>query len=233
MSKINKIGFFNKESGESLNYEIITSIQKEEVRNNVRRIFYNLQNKNIDDLSLEDLEVVMKLHKRNSENILIDLSANNEKYFIIKDNFKICRKLDKNTKSMLYEISQLITHDNTIVTKNNIPLSDFKELCEYIEMPYSVWRNTVSKYNKEFNIIKKEKINNKFYLVLNPLFAIKSRNITEYVFKCFFKELKEYLHPIDYIYLVKLYGINPELIYKNETIKNTSLDIDFIDLKPN
>lgn len=67
----------------------------------------------------------------------------------------------------------------------------------------------------------------------HPLFAIKSRNITEYVFKCFFKELKEYLHPIDYIYLVKLYGINPELIYKNETIKNTNLDIDFIDLKPN
>lgn len=229
MNKLDKIGFYDKNTGEELNYDIINSIQKEEVRNNVKRIFYNLQNKNINDLSLNDLEVVMKLHKRNSENILIDLSANNEKYFIIKDNFKICRNLDKNTKAMLYEVSQLITHDNTIVTKNNIPLSDFKQLCEYIEIPYSIWKNSISKYNKQYNIIKKEKINNRFYLVLNPLFAIKSRNVTEYVFKCFFKELKEYLHPIDYIYLVKLYGVNPELIYKHQNEKNIEIDIEFIE----
>ena len=114
---------------------------------------------------------------------------------------------------MLYEISQLITYDNIIISKNNKPISNFKSMCEYLDISSSIWKKYISKDNSKFNIIKKEKINNKTYLVLNPLFAIKSRNISEYIFKCFYKELKEHLHNTDYLYLVKLHGIDPSLIY--------------------
>jgi len=225
-SKLNKLGAVDLGTGMIYEdgLEVFESVKKEEFSNRINRIQKCIRDKNIENISLDDIELIMKLQKR-SINIEIDFKKNNQKYFTIKDNFNICRDLDRNTKSMLYEISQLITHDNTITTKNNIALTNYIDLCDYLGISNNIWKRYISKDNTKYSILKKEKINNNWYLVLNPLFAVKSRNITEYVFKCFYRELKEYLHPTDYLYLVKLHGIDPSNIYN---IHQTNKKLEFV-----
>lgn len=223
-SKLERVGYFDKETGESLTKDIVSNIEREEIKNKISEIYFCLENQELDKISLEDLELLMKLHKRSLVNVSLDFNNQKEKYFIIKSNREISKKLNPATKGFLYDVSQMITHDNTIVMDNNTPIKTYKQLCEYLNLSYNTFRHLIKKDIEEFNILRKEKIRNNYYLVLNPLFSLKSRNVTEYMFKCFYKELKAYLHPIDYLYLVKLYGLDPSLGEEELCIPNAKMN---------
>ena len=45
---------------------------------------------------------------------------------------------------------------------------------------------------------------------MNPLFSMKDRKLTDYTFICFHNEIKSYIDEIDYLYLVKVFKINPK-----------------------
>ena len=213
MSKLEKnVDFYCRNTGEELSLNNVEKLMKDDFSNKLKIIYNKIYNGKLDELSLNDLETIMKIEKR-STSVSIDFKENEGSFFIIKENRRLCKDLTMQTKSVLYEIQQSITHDNTIVTLNNRPISSYKDLCDYIGISYSIWKRHISKDNSKYKIIRKEPINGKSYLVLNPLFSVKSRNITEYTFKCFYDILKEYLHPIDYLYLVKLYGIDPSNTY--------------------
>lgn len=212
MNKLEKIGAYELETGVYVETKTLRELVKEENIQNVLKIFSLIRAEKFDELTLEDIALALSVNNIN-QNIKIDLTRKKLKYFVMSDNFNISKKLTINTKSLLWEISQLITHDNTIVTQQGKPISDFRELSEYLEVSYNLFLRKVSPDLKKFNIIKKEKIRGKFYLVLNPLFSMKNRNISEYMFKCFYSELKELLHPLEYLYLVKLHGLDPSQVY--------------------
>lgn len=224
---IKDVEFFSELTGEQLELEYVEKLRKKDYAIKIRKIYNKLSSNKIDELSLDDIELVMKLEKRNCD-VSIDFKEKGERFFIVKDNRNISKDLSIHTKAMMFDLKYMISHDNTLVTKNNIPISSYKQLCDYLDVSYNVWKKNISNDNKKYKIIKKEVINNKSYLVLSPLFSIKSRNITEYTFKCFYEELKEYLHPLDYLYLVKLYGVDPSKLYicTNQP-KNIDSGIDF------
>jgi len=114
-----------------------------------------------------------------------------------------------------------------LMYQNNKPIESFEKLREELNITISTWKKNVMPEINKFNIVKKEKINGANYLVLNPLYSVKSRGINEYVFKCFHSELMEYIHPMQYILLSKVYSVNIDnTIYKWKNTQNDTRTID-------
>ncbi len=227
-NKTDNIGFFDLTSGEVVSKRIVKAMESEEYGRKVKNIFDKLKNCEIEELSLNEVEIALKVVGISHNNIQLDLSKNGENYFIIKNNRKITKYLNLDIKGVLYDIQQLITHNNAIVKENNASITNFTQLREYLGVSESIWKRNIMPSIVKFNIIKKEKINNKFYLILNPLFSVKSRGVGEYVFKCFYEELIHYLHPMQHLLLAKMYGVNVDRnIYKQTKDDNSMESIDF------
>ena len=228
MKKTDNIGYFNLDTGELVEKRIVKAMESEEYGRKVKNIFDKLKNCDIENLSLNEVEIALKVIGISHNNIQLDLAKNGESYFIIKNNRRITKGLNLDIKGVLYEIQQLITHNNAIVKENNASITNFTQLREYLGVSESIWKRNIMPSITKFNIIKKEKINDKFYLILNPLFSVKSRGVGEYVFKCFYEELIHYLHPMQHLLLAKMYGVNVDgIIYKQISNKNDIESIDF------
>ena len=85
MSKLTKIGYYNRETGEEISNEIFNSINSEEKNNKVREI-YSLFKTNPSKLTLDDLIILMKLEKRPST------SPNEIKLDFGEDGYFTCRR---------------------------------------------------------------------------------------------------------------------------------------------
>jgi hypothetical protein len=158
-------------------------------------------------LELEDLVLLLKLESRPFSNETIKLDFSEDGYFTCKRNISMVLELHDHTKAFLYSISHMITHDGRLTYENNHIIPSMQKLKKYLEISNDKWNNYVLPDINKFNITTKEKIDNKWCILLNPIFASTTRKITETMFIAFHKDLKKYLHEIEYLYLKKFYGI--------------------------
>ena len=230
MKKTDNIGYFNLDTGELVEKRIVKAMESEEYGRKVKNIFDKLKNCEIEELSLNEVEIALKVIGISHNNIQLDLTKDGGRYFIINDNSELILSLNIYMSGVLAKVYPLITHDNTLITRNNRPIQSFNKLREYLNISDSTWRRHIIPEIRKHNIIKSEKIDNKNYLVLNPLFSVKNRAITEYVFKCFYNELIRYLHPLQHLLLAKTYGVAVDKnIYMYKQDKNNNIHIDLID----
>jgi len=201
---IKNIGFYNNKTGEDIKKEIFLAIQKQENNKEITKL-YNKAKDDIDSLTLEELEDLRKLLKLKGN---ISLDFTNDKYFTIKNNLDFIINLSIHTRGTIYTIGHMITHDGRIKYNNNRLISNFDDLRNYLNINKTTWSRHIKPDIDAFQIIVKEKLNNKWCLLMNPIFAVKDRSVTETMFIAFHESLEEYLHPIDYLYLCRLHNIN-------------------------
>lgn len=206
MSRLDRIGFYDKKTGEELNYEIFNSVNKEEKSNLIRGLYFKLQNKP-EELTVDDLILLMKLENRPISPNSIKLDFGDDGYFTCRRDINLVLELHDYTKAFLYSISHMITHDGRLKYGNNKIIPSLNKLKEYLNISDGKWNRYIKLDIQKFNIIVKEKIDNTWCLLLNPIFATTTRTLTETMFVAFHKDLKKHLHPLEYMYLKKFYGI--------------------------
>jgi len=206
VSKFAQIGHYKKTDGEDLDWEVIVSIQKEEREKEIKRLF-NLLEINPAKLTLEELVLLLRLQNLPTSPNSIKLDFADDGYFTCKRNLNIILELHDYTKAFLYSISHMITHDGRLKYGNNKIVPNISRLKEKLNISDKKWATYIKPDVEKFNIIVKEQIDKRWCLLLNPLFATTTRTFTETMFIAFHKDLKKYLHPIEYLYLKKFYSI--------------------------
>ena len=209
ISKLSSIGCYNNETGEDLSWEVVSSVQKEDNNNKIKKLYYLLENKP-EELTTDDLIVLMKLENRpNTTANTIKLDFGKDGYFTCRRDLNLVGNLHDYTKAFLWSISHLITHDGRLKYENNKVISSQQKLKKYLNISNDKWNTYIKPDIEEYNIIVKEKIDNRWCLLLNPIFATTTRTFTETMFIAFHEDFKKYLHPLEYLYLQKFHGINP------------------------
>ena len=207
MSKLDRVGYYDKETGEELSDEIFSSINKEEKNNIVKELYFFLKT-DPSKLNLDDLIILLKLEKRPSTSpyeIKLDFGDNG--YFTCRRDLNLVLELHDYTKAFLYSISHMITHDGRLKYGNNRIIPNLNNMKKYLKISDGTWNRCVKPDIDKFKIIKKERIENKWCLLLNPIYATTTRKLSETMFIAFHTELKLYLHPIEYLYLKKFHNI--------------------------
>jgi len=206
MIKLEDIEYNVSETGESLDWKDIEGIRRVENSEKVKRLYYLLEFDK-DKLSTDDLIILMKLEKRPTSVNSIKLNFSDDGYFTCKRNINIVRELNKYTKSFLYSISHMITHDGRLKYGNNRIVPSMQKLKAYLDIANEEWNKYIKPDINKFNIMVKEKIDNRWCILLNPIFATTTRTFSETMFLAFHKDLKKYLYPLEYMYLKKFYEI--------------------------
>lgn len=191
------IGYFDKNTGEELEKSHIDKMYGIKIKKLTEKF-----SKDSDSLTLEELKSLMKANRRDC-NIKLDL----DEYFIVNNNSKLLMELNSDTVKVITICSQMISFDGRIKFHNNKLIETFKDLRNFFGLKESNWKKKVMPDIREHNIIKKESIDNRNCLLLNPMFSLKNRVISETIFIGFNKEIKEKLNPLDFAYLKKMYSI--------------------------
>lgn len=203
MSKINKIGFFNKESGEELSKDILDSILKEDFSAKIRYIEDKFKNFP-EQLELDEIELLLKIHNISS-NVKLDFKKGG--FFSIKINPDITKKLNIKTLGALFLIGENTSSEGRLVYENKKAIKSFDKLIDYLNISTNDWNRHIKKDFDEYNILRKENIDGEIYIIVNPLFLFKDRTISETMFIAFYDDIKNVLSPLQFLYLTKKYNI--------------------------
>lgn len=237
MSKLDKIGYYDKETGEELSYDMFKNINKEEKTNLIKSLYFKLE-KEPNNLTVNDLVILMKLENRPTSPNTIKLDFGEDGYFTCKRDINLVLELHDYTKSFLYSISHMITHDGRLKYGNNKIIPSLNKLKEYLNISDGKWNRNIKIDIEKFNIIVKEKIDNTWCLLLNPIFATSNNFILRQFHIDLFGErlvyffynkitdlklLEKYKHLITEIeYQNMEFCLNPDKYYK---VYNEAIDL--------
>ena len=211
MSKLEKVGYYNKETGEGLDFEIVKSVIDEENRNYYKSLFikYKQNPENLDLKELSDLRLIlMKSELRGQKDkSKVYLKYSDGFYMVALNTEDNLRKLSIETNGVLHLLGFHINKSGIIIYKNNRPIRSFEKLREYVGISDRVWRRIKIEIDN-FDVIRKDTIKGEVMLVLNPKYSAIAYEVTEYKFLVFSDYFKENLTKIDYLYLVKQFQID-------------------------
>jgi len=214
MNKSEKIGYYNNETGEILSEDIVDAIKNEEKSNYYKQLFWKYKN-NKNELSLSEIEelrgVIKKrelARQRNKKAVYLKYS---DGFYMVANNTEDnLKQLSFEANGFLHLLGFNINKSGVIIYKNNKNIRSFEKLRLLLGVSERVWRR-IKKELDEFNVIKKERVNNEIVLIVNPKYLGTSYEVTEYKFMVWHTYFKEYLDDIDYLYLVKQFGIDLSL----------------------
>ena len=210
-SKLDKINLEVKSTGETIEdaREIVESIVKEDRLKLIKMLCWKMENKPF-EMTFDELEayrVIVK--KKRGKTVKYKLNAGEFITLMIQD-LEVIKKLDIDTKSMLYEISMITNKSGILLYRNNKPISSFEKLKIYLGIGHSKWSKIKNDIDTYDIIIKRKDKNNRNILIINPLFSTNSTEVTEMKFIAFGNILKERMEFYDYLYLCRKYEIVPE-----------------------
>lgn len=211
MNKLNNYEVINKETGEILNngVDIINSIKKEEYKNTIKALCWKIENKPF-DMSIDELTAYRIMVKKKRGKTIRYKITSGEFVTLMTQDSETIKKLNVETKAMLYETSMMTNKSGILLYKNNKPIASFEKLRKYLEIGHSRW-SKLKKDIDDYNIIiKRRDINERNVLIINPFFSTTSTEVTEIRFITFGHLLKEKIDFDDYLYLCKLHNIIPE-----------------------
>lgn len=206
MSKLEKIGYYIKETGEIISDDIFRDINKEQIKNKYKEIYYKMENKPL-ELTVEEIEIIRKAQGvRNPEKVNLNYKKG---YFMISQiEEDIYEKLNELTVYLLHMCGYRMNKDGLLKYKNGRAIRTFKSLREYYNLSHYKW-GVIKNDIDEYKLIKEQIHDNEKYLVVNPIYTSSQYEITMYKFMAFHAELKEYLNGLDYLYLCKKFDIIP------------------------
>ena len=225
MEKINKLGFYNKETGEILEKEIGMSVLNEDRKLKLRELFYKIDNCP-NELSVEQIQTLCSIMK-------VDLKYldNFSSYHIVND-FSMCNLFELNISMRAYYYSGLLTtkycsSTYTLLFNNNKHIEKDVDISKLLNITKNTW-SSVKKELEELRLIKKINFNNQVYYKVNPLYIRKGKTITESTWFAFREEIinSGSLPDIKIIYWDKI-------LEQDYGITNKSIGMDTIYKAPN
>ena len=209
MNKLNRITHYNNETGEDIDKDTYKAIQSEERINLIKELCYKFNNTPF-KMTLEEIETYRLVVKKKRSNIIKYKLDTGEFICLIRQDIDMIKKLNIETKSLLFEISMMMNKLGVILYKNHRPIPSFEKLKAYLEIGHTRWSKAKSDIDEYDIIIKKKDKNNRNVLLINPFFTISSTEIDSLRFITFGHLLKDKLDFEDYLYLCKKYDIIPE-----------------------
>lgn len=207
------------ENGNKSTYKELT-INKFKDEKMTVQILENIFDDNYMNLTLEQIESLRnESHKMNK----IKGHDNNKVNLIYKEGFlmlskckeikKIRRDMPYDIRGILEEISLSANKNGIVINDGNYPIGSVTDLCKYLEINDRVW-SKFKKYNDKYKILKKEKIDGIWYIVLNPIFSSSQYELDFYRFVTFGNTLFEsgFIDKYDYAYLCKKFEIIPKKV---------------------
>ena len=209
MSKIDKVGYHNKETGELLEKDVYESILKDEKYKT--RMAINKKFKN-DPMSLTLDEIkLLRLWKTGRAKTKVNLKLEKGTFFMSgKLNEDQEKSLSLDTLGVLYMVSNRMNKYGVINYSNNKPISSFEKLRVHLNIGNTKWARVKKEIDEFKVVIKIPTRENRSVLVVNPLYSLISTEVGELRFLAYGDVLKDILSIEDYIYLCKLYDIVPE-----------------------
>ena len=155
------------------------------------QILKKVFDENYTNLTFEQIELLRDEHHKKNKTKGYDKNKVNIFY---EDGFAmipkgkeiqdIKRSMPYDIRGILDELSMSTNKNGIIVNDGNYAIRTISELCEYLKISRKIWNN-FKQYNEKYNILKKEKINNKWYLVLSPIFSSTQYELDFYRFMTF------------------------------------------------
>ena len=208
--KFNNFHIIDNTSGELMEEkrDVIKSILEQEDRERISMAFKRYSDKK--NLSFDDMDLICKI-KGIKRKVMLDLNRNDTKYITLAEHKQFYKSLESSCAHFIIQSMFYVTHEGFIVNDNNRLIENFTELVDFLGIcSLSTFNKKIKKVILENKIIKCEKIEGKNFMVFNPIFAFRNRQISSYIFLCFSDELKAYLSDIEYTYLCCKNGIFPE-----------------------
>jgi len=209
LSKLNKIEHSVKETGEEITYEQLEAIQKEERNKKIRRLIWKIENEPY-EMTLEEIEDYRSMVKKKRNTIIKYKLASGEFVCMIRQDGEVIKKLNIDTKALLYEMSMIMNKYGILLFGNHRPIPSFEKLKYFMDIGHTRWSKIKDDIDKYEIIIKKKDTNNRNVLLVNPFFAVSSTEIDNLRFITFGHLFKDRLDFEDYLYLCKKYDIIPE-----------------------
>ena len=228
MNKIEKIGFYDKQSGEEIDFEIVESIQKEEYKKQCRKIF-----KLIDDspekLSLEEIDRYMSI-----KGISYAKISKFEEYYISNEilDLELFEKgiSMKSFYYFKYLISKHCGNTYTLQFKNNVNIIKDEQVAQSLKLSLDSWRK-IKKELMSLELIKIINFENKKYYKVNPCYIGKKKILSPHTYYAFRNDLIKH-GLLDYIQIVwwdKFLEEEYSIIYKDENLKTTMQTVENIE----
>jgi len=209
MSKIDKIGYHNKETGELLEKDVYESILKDE-KYKTRMAINNKFKNDPMSLTLEEIKL-FRLWKTGRTKTKVNLKLEKGTFFMSdKLNEDQEKSLSLDTLGVLYMASNRMNKYGVINYGNNKPIPSFEKLRTHLGIGNSKWTRVKKEIDEYKVILKITTRESRSVLIVNPLFSLISTEVGELRFLAYGDVLKDILSIEDYIYLCKLYDIVPE-----------------------
>jgi len=101
----------------------------------------------------------------------IKLNFEEDGYFTCRRDLNFVMELHDYTKAFLYSVSHMITHDGRLKYDNNRIIPSLHKLKDFLKISNEKWNKYIKPDVERCSILKKEKVNNVWYLFLNPIYA--------------------------------------------------------------
>lgn len=225
MEKVNKIGFYDKKTGENLEKEVVISVLNEDRKLKLKELFYKIDNCP-NELSVEQIQTLCSIM-----NIDLKYLDNFSSYHIVND-FSMHNLFELNISMKTYYYFGLLTtkycsSTYTLLFNNNKHIEKDVDISKLLSITKNTW-SSIKKELEEFKLIKKINFNNQTYYKVNPLYIRKGKTITESTWFAFRDEIIDSgnLPEIKRIYWDKI-------LEQDYGITNKSTGVDTIYKAPN
>jgi len=182
---MNNVEHYSKLTGEELSREQVTSIQKEDYVNNIRRISSLLEDGR--DVNLEDLTIYMGVKKIGRTKI-----GQFNSYRMVNDNFDIDLFNRNISKNAYYYFNKLVASNcsltYTLKFKNNTNIKKDLQVADILDISVSSWRK-IKKELTGLNLIKMISFEGKKYYKINPCYVGKEKLLTPHTYDAFRTDL--------------------------------------------
>jgi hypothetical protein len=172
-----------------------------------KQYIIGLEEKLKEDPTSLTLEEIIFLKKQRGENTdKVNLIYKQGFVMVPKDDITkaILNQLPFDIRGMVDKIRENSNLNSCIHYDDKTPISNLSGLKDFLGVSKRAW-DKFSLYNKNFEIVKKAKLDGRWYLYLNPLIGNSKYEIDYFKFMTFGRLLKEngYLSELDYALLCK------------------------------
>lgn len=213
MNKLKEIECTNITTGEIIDNEIIESIFKEKHKNNIKNLYYKLDNAP-DNMNIEEIRYIAKI-----ENISLDRINSFDSYHIINADFDKLLFEKNLTPTTYYYFNKLVAYycscTYTLQYKNNKNIVKDIDIAEILGIKERAWGYIKSDLIK-YNLIKMVNLGKEKAYKINPCYIGKRKIMTPNTYYAFRDDIikNNLMSSIQILYWDKLlledYGVKLE-----------------------
>lgn len=192
-SKLDKIEYFNAETGEEISQVVYESIQKEEKRKRYKELHFKFDS---DNITFNELVELMKMINK-TKNIKILY----QEFYIVNISKNKPEGISHNEYGKFFDMLNLMSVKNRIEYQSNGKAISKDKIAKKLKFKnIRSFYNFISKLAKH-KMLAEIKVGGIKYIAINPAYAQRSIKLNSTIYNLFKEDLQEYLDPYQIKYL--------------------------------